>query len=110
MAELNAYRWALWNALRTYIGEETRQNNEKAIKARLWRLDNFSLKHEILEERLEDGKSVVKMKVWVGKRYLAEIFADIFPSEFADVTAPVAASALPVDGFKGHIRTVASVQ
>ena len=91
MAELNAYRWALWNALRTYIGEETRKNNEKAIKARLVRLEKFSLKHEILEERQENGRFVVKMRVWVGKRYLAEIFADIFPLEFADVNvkAPV---------------------
>ena len=96
MAELNAYRWALWNVLRTYIGEEKHLNNEKVIKARLWRRDNFSLKHEILEERLEDGKSVVKMKVWVGKRYLAEIFADIFPSEFVDVKAPEPAPAQPV--------------
>ena len=87
VAELNAYRGALWNVLRTYIGEETRKNNEKAIKARLRRLDNFSLKHEILEVRQENGTCVVKMKVWVGKRYLAEIFADIFPSEFADVKA-----------------------
>ena len=85
MAELNAHRGALWTALRTYIGEETRTNNEKAIKARLARLDKFSLKHEILEERQENDKFVVKMKVWVGKRYLADIFADLFPSEFADV-------------------------
>ncbi|MBR4181537.1 MAG: hypothetical protein IKQ57_05330, partial [Candidatus Methanomethylophilaceae archaeon] len=62
MAELNAYRWALWNAIRAYIGEEMCLNNEKEIKARLGRLNKLSLKHEILEVRQENDKFAAKMK------------------------------------------------
>lgn len=79
MAELSAYRGALWNALRAYIGEEMCLNNEKEIKARLGRLEKLALKHEILDVRQENGKFVVKMKVWVSKKYLVEIFADDSP-------------------------------
>jgi len=85
----SAERVACWNAvfgaLRKYAGEELVKEKYDAVKKLVPKVaEDVIDKHEVVEEKENDGQYAVKVKAWIRKQPLAAKFAEIFPETFPD--------------------------
>jgi len=85
----SAERVACWNAvfgaLRKYAGEELVKEKYDAVKKLVPKVaEDVIDKHEVVEEKENDGQYSVKVKAWIRKQPLAAKFAEIFPETFPD--------------------------